>query len=194
MLHRAENNPEEISIQQSNTALPPDFSTNNHYLPKCTFTVLSALLCSSGCCPMIPDYSLLGQGNYSYVMDGGALLHCVCLVKGSNFKKIAKSYVQYVRKHYGKCYIFFDGYKFASKKSVEQKQRGKHFQKCPDVDVKEDIIVLFTQDNFLSNTNTKVQLIKMLSQYLKYDGNEVINCSDDADSTICHTALDLATT
>ena len=60
--------------------------------------------------------------------------------------------------------------------------------------MKEDIIVLFTQDNFLSNTNTKVQLIKMLSQYLKYDGNEVINCSDDADSSICHTPLDLATT
>ena len=34
----------------------------------------------------------------------------------------------------------------------------------------------------------------MLSQYLKDDGNEVINCSGDADSTICHTALDLATT
>ena len=60
--------------------------------------------------------------------------------------------------------------------------------------MKEDIIVLFTQDNFLSNTNTKVQLIKMLSQYLKYDGNEVINCSDDADSIIGHTPLDLATT
>ena len=37
-------------------------------------------------------------------------------------------------------------------------------------------------------------MIKMLSQYLKDDGNEVINCSGDADSTICHTALDLATT
>ena len=34
----------------------------------------------------------------------------------------------------------------------------------------------------------------MLSQYLKDDGNELINCSGDADSTICHTALDLATT
>ena len=41
--------------------------------------------------------------------------------------------------------------------------------------------------------NNKVQLIKMLSQYFKDDGNEVIDCSGDADSTICHTALDLAT-
>ena len=34
----------------------------------------------------------------------------------------------------------------------------------------------------------------MLSQYLKDDGNEVFNCSGDADSTIYHTAPDLATT
>ena len=60
--------------------------------------------------------------------------------------------------------------------------------------MKEDLIVPFTQEKFLSNTNNKVQLIKMLSQYLKDDGNKVINCSGDADSTICHTALDLATT
>ena len=69
------------------------------------------------------------------VMDGGALLHRVCWVKGSNFKKIAKSYVQYVRKHHVKCYIIFDGYESASTKSVQQKRRGKRFQKCPDVDV-----------------------------------------------------------
>ena len=60
--------------------------------------------------------------------------------------------------------------------------------------MKEDIIVLFTQETFLSNTNNKVQLIKMLSQCLKDDVNDVINCSGDADFTICHTALDSATT
>ena len=90
-----------------------------------------------------------GQNNYSYVMDGPALLHRVCWVKGSNFKKIAKSYVQYVRKHYGKCYIVFDGYESTSTKSVEQKRRDKSFQKCPDVDVKEDIIVPFTQEKVM---------------------------------------------
>ena len=136
----------------------------------------------------------LDQNNYSYVMDRDALMHQVCWVKGSNFKKFGKSYVQYVRKHYGKCYIVFDGYESASTKSVEQKRRGKRFQKSPDVDVKEDLIVPFTQEKFLSNTNNKVQLIKMLSQYLKDDGNKVINCSSDADSTISYTALDLATT
>ena len=60
--------------------------------------------------------------------------------------------------------------------------------------MKEDTIIPFTPEKFLSNTNNKVQLVKKLSQYFKDDGNEVINCSGDADSTICHTALDLATT
>ena len=75
-----ENNPEEISVWQSNTALPPDFFSKFYFdlkLPKvvfkrgtlvlataiyqtnCPFTVLSALFCSSGRCPMILDYSLM---------------------------------------------------------------------------------------------------------------------------------------
>ena len=139
-----------------------------------------------------------GQNNYSYVVDGGTLLHRLCWLKESNFEKRIQLPImlssKYERKHYGKCYIVFDGYESASTKSVEQKRKDKRFQKCPDVDVKENIIVPFTQETFISKSNNKVQLIEMLSQYLKDDENEVINCSGDADSTICHTALDLATT
>ena len=96
-------------------------------------------------------------------MNRGALLHRVFWVKGPNVNKIVKRYVQYVRKHYGKCYIVFDGYESASTKSVEQKRRRKRFRKCPDVDTKENIIVPFTQEKFLSNTSNKARLIKMLS-------------------------------
>ena len=115
----------------------------------------------------------LGQINYSYEMDGGALLHKVSWVNGSNLKKIAKSYVHYVRKHYGKSYLVSDEYESASTKSVEQNRRGKRFQKCPDVNVKKDIIVPLTQEKFIFNTNNKVQLIKILSGYFKDDRNEV---------------------
>ena len=89
-------------------------------------------------------------------MNGRALPHRVCWVQGSNFKKIAKSYVRFVRKHYEKCYLVLDGYESASTKSVEQKRRGKRFQKCPDVDVKENIIVPFTQENFFPTQATKL--------------------------------------
>lgn len=133
------------------------------------------------------------RNDYSYVIDGGALLHRVCWAKGSNFKNIAKSYVQYVQKHYGKCFIVFDGYESATTKATEQQRRGNRFRKCPDVDVKDEIVVPFAQEKFLSNAINKAQLIKMLSQLLIDDGNEVINCSGDADTTICHTAINLAT-
>jgi len=35
------------------------------------------------------------------VIDGGALLHRVCWIKGSTFKEIGGNFVNYVRKHYG---------------------------------------------------------------------------------------------
>ena len=95
------------------------------------------------------------QNNYYFVIDGDALLHRVCWVKGFNFKKIANSYIQYVRKHYGKCYIVFDGYELFSTKSVEQQRRGKRFKKCPDVNVKDEITTPFTQNNFFQKPTTK---------------------------------------
>ena len=80
LIYHAGNNPEEISVWQSDAALPRDFllkfyfdlkmpkmiskqeysSINNYHLlnevpfynSKCLF------FCSSGCCPMILDYSL----------------------------------------------------------------------------------------------------------------------------------------
>ena len=53
---------------------------------------------------------------YSCVLDGGALLHRVCWVKGSNFKQVVDSYVSFVRTHYGTAYIVFDGYETQSTK------------------------------------------------------------------------------
>ena len=71
------------------------------------------------------------RDKYSYVIDGGALLHRMCWVRGSTFQKIVTCYVQYVRKHYGKCYIVFDGYESTSTKTTEQQRRGNRFKKCP---------------------------------------------------------------
>ena len=77
------NNPDEISVWRSNAALPRNFfrkfyfdlktpkmilkqgylSIRNCHLPKKGFfTVLGALFCFSGCCPMILDYFLIRAG------------------------------------------------------------------------------------------------------------------------------------
>ena len=73
---QSRNNPEEISVWQSGAALPPIFFLKFYFdlkmskmvfkqryhsisnQTKCLFTVLSALFCSSGCCPLILDHSL----------------------------------------------------------------------------------------------------------------------------------------
>lgn len=75
---------------------------------------------------------------------------------------------------------------------AEQLRRSNRYGKCPTVDVNEGIFVTFSQERFLSNSRNKSQLIAMLSPYSKNDGNKVINCPSDADTTICETALTLA--
>ena len=50
-----------------------------------------------------------------------------------------------------------------------------------------------TQDRFLSNKNNKSQFIDLISRFLKYDYQNVMNCNGDADTTIVKTAINQAT-
>jgi hypothetical protein len=124
-------------------------------------------------------------------LTGGASVHRVCWVLGADFKQIGENYVSYVRKHYGTSYIVFDGYESQTTKSSEHLRRNGGM-KCHEVDLKENIKVLFSKEKFLGNVINKSKLIKLISQHLKDDGNIVINCLADADTKICATALKLA--
>ena len=100
---------------------------------------------------------------YSCVLDGDALLHRVCWVKGSNFKQVVDSYVSFVRTHYGTAYIIFNGYETQSTKRSEHiRRKGKQW-KCYDVDVKEEITVSCFQEKFLSNEENKSRLITIFA-------------------------------
>ena len=92
---------------------------------------------------------------YSRVLDGGALLHRVCLVKGSNFKQVVDRYVSFVSTHYGTVYIIYDGYETQSTKSSEHIRRKGKQRKSYDVDVKGEINVPCSQEKFLSNEKNK---------------------------------------
>ena len=50
------------------------------------------------------------------------------------------------------------------------------------------------QDRFLSNENNKSQFIVLVSEYLRNDHQEVINCEGDADTTIVETAINQTAT
>ena len=51
-----------------------------------------------------------------------------------------------------------------------------------------------TQDRFLSNEKNKSQFIVLVSEYLRNDHQEVINCERDADTTFVETAINQAAT
>ena len=127
-----------------------------------------------------------------YVVDGGALLHRVCWRKGMLFPEIGQLYVEYVKKHYGEATVVFDGYEEVSTKSSEHVQRTENGPRCPDVKISETNKVLFTQERFLSNEYNKIQLIDLVSAYLKNNSQTVINCAGDADTKIVSTALSLS--
>ena len=128
-----------------------------------------------------------------FVVDGGALLHRVCWIKGMSFSEIGKLYVEYIRKHYRKATVVFDGYKELSTKSCEHKRRAGNGARYPDIEIVESNKVQFPQERFLSNEGNEEQIIKLISNFLRDDSQTVLNCTGDADTTIVSTALGYCT-
>eukprot|EP00794_Sanderia_malayensis_P012470 gene12470-13758_t len=128
-----------------------------------------------------------------FVVDGGALLHRVCWINGMTFSDIGRLYVAYIRKHYGKATVVFDGYQELSTKSCEHKRRAGNGARCPDIEIIESNKIHFPQERFLSNEGNKDQIIKLISTFLRDDSQTVINCVGDADTKIVSTALDFCT-
>ena len=56
-----------------------------------------------------------------YVIDGGALLHCIPWTRGATFSSIFDSHTQYGLKKYWKAVIVFDGYSATSTKDMAHK-------------------------------------------------------------------------
>ena len=128
-----------------------------------------------------------------HVLDGGNLLYRVHWQKGMKFKEIAETYVRYVRKNYGDAYLVFDGYDDKiSTKSNAHAIRSKSKGSSQNVIIREENEVPYTKERFLSNNHNKTQLISLLSDYLKSDGQIVHTCRGDADTKIVSTAIELS--
>ena len=133
------------------------------------------------------------NNDHIFVVDGGALLHRVCWIKGMTFSEIGTLYVNYVTKHYGDATVVFDGYEDATTKSSEHKRRTGNGPKCPDIEVVESNKVHFPQERLLSNPHNKTEIIALISTYLRNNDITVINCAGDADTEIVSTALEYST-
>ena len=125
------------------------------------------------------------------IADGGALLHKVRWKKGMKFSEIGNVYAQYMKMHYEKAVIVFDGYEDESMKHHENLRRNSVPQST-FAKVDANYSIPFTQDRYLSCIENAAEFIKFISNLLRQYDFKVINCSGDADSTIVATSLEFA--
>ena len=85
--------------------------------------------------------------------------------------------------NFAACTVVFDGYERCSKKNYKS---SRIQTQQPNVDVlsKKKWQVITQGEDFSCNTRSKTLLVTPLSEYLKEDGNTIINNKDDADKDI----------
>ena len=113
------------------------------------------------------------------VIDGGYLLRKVVWSKDGTYNDILQRYLSYASKNFGLASIVFDGYSHLSTKDHGHKRRERSHPPCPDVHVKKDTQLQYSQSLFLTNNSNKTQLINLLSVALKEAGH-IVKTSHDA--------------
>ena len=85
--------------------------------------------------------------------------------------------------NFAACTVVFDGYERCSKKNYKS---SRIQTQQPNVNVlsKKKWQVITQGEDFWCNTTSKTLLVKLLSQYLKEDGNTIVNIKDDANKHI----------
>ena len=137
----------------------------------------------------MPKGMSLPLGEVQYVLDGGALLHRVVWNRGLTYDEICKQYVSYVKKHYGKPTVVFDGYlSGASTKDVTQQRRAGLRVGVP-VQVSGSMVFNGKKQDFLANKENKQQFITLLDGHLRRYGCRTEHASADADLLIVQTAI-----
>ena len=86
---------------------------------------------------------------------------------GKIFGNIIRAYRIYVKTSFAVFTMAYDGYVKRSKKDHEYTRRMPKQQPSAEVNVKKELTVHHTREDFLCNTRNKLQFIKLLLQYLK---------------------------
>ena len=139
------------------------------------------------------DVTTVDVSKVQYVLDGGALLHKVPWSKGMVFNKVTEAYVSYVRRHYGRAKLVFDGYEDPMSIKGNEHIRRSSKGSSRDIQVIPDNEVPYSKQRFLSNNHNKSQLISLLKNAFQTDGQTVKVCRGDADAMIVKEALDSGT-
>ncbi|KAJ8672055.1 hypothetical protein QAD02_003314 [Eretmocerus hayati] len=127
------------------------------------------------------------------VIDGGWLLHQVVWPHSKTYAEIMEIYLRYILKHFGSnAVVVFDGYsrEIIGTKSYERYRR-KERSIAPDVEISASNIVNMHRERFLSNVANKYQFVELLSSYLSQNHIQSKIASEDADTLIVQTAVEL---
>ncbi|XP_066928663.1 uncharacterized protein [Clytia hemisphaerica] len=138
------------------------------------------------------DATTMNVAQMQHVLDGGALLHRVPWSKGTRFDEVAKAYESYVRRHYGKARIVFDGYEDPMSIKASEHIRRPSKGSSRNINVIPDNNVPYSKERFLSNNHNKSQLIDLLKRSFQAEGHTVKVCRGDADALIVKDALECA--
>ncbi|KAJ8671125.1 hypothetical protein QAD02_002384 [Eretmocerus hayati] len=128
-----------------------------------------------------------------YVIDGGWLLHQVVWPHGKTYCEVMQIYANYIRKRFGNnAIVVFDGYnsEMIGIKSYERYRRGEKTM-AADVEVNGKNMITMNREEFLSNVANKYQFIELLSGYLSRNHISSKIASEDADTLIVKTAVEL---
>ena len=88
------------------------------------------------------------------IIDGEALLHQI-FWSGSRFKEVINEYHRYVSSKYNICQIGFDGCKSKTTKDLKHARHVIYNPPCADVLFGENVNVLHSREELLSNSNNK---------------------------------------
>ncbi|GBO35003.1 hypothetical protein AVEN_274085-1 [Araneus ventricosus] len=132
-----------------------------------------------------------GKNNF-VVVDGGHLLHKVVWQRNMNFEDISKSYLTYLKTHYGSIVaVVFDGYPSDvngnSSKSAERIRRA-NLHSSHEIIFNEATCPETSQEQFLANERNKVRFIDLLKKFLQKANVTVKQAVEDADVLIVETA------
>ena len=119
------------------------------------------------------------------------MLQRVACGKKATYREIIQKYINYVQSHNEKSSIVFNEYQDGlSTKDHEHVQKTVKSKKSLDISLHlENSIGDISQQGFLANSNNKQCFIELLMRVLPCNGYQVLQCRDDANTSIVSTIL-----
>ena len=121
---------------------------------------------------------------HNYIIDGGWLLRQTKWDKSMTWSDILQQYVNFVKAqgyHAQSLLVVFDGYENSTKDHTHRRRQKMY---CNDMRICKDQLPFTTKERFIANSKNKSELILAFSEELRTSNIGVINCRDDADTTI----------